>query len=120
MEITVNINAPELVEAMHALARSLSTMSLTYRNVPETSAPAPAPALASAPALAPAAAPTYTAEEVRAALAAISQAGHPEKVKAILASAGAKKLSEVPAEKYAVIMAQVAIVNGQGQEDPLG
>lgn len=48
--------------------------------------------------------PTYTLEEVRAKLAALSQAGKQAEVKKIITDAGAKKLTDIPVEKYAEVM----------------
>lgn len=45
-----------------------------------------------------------TLEEVRAKLAALSQDGKQAQVKALITGFGAKKLSDVPAEKYAELL----------------
>lgn len=46
----------------------------------------------------------YTLEEVRAKLAQLQKAGKRAEVKELLGSFGVAKLSELPAEKYAVLM----------------
>lgn len=48
----------------------------------------------------------YTLEEVRAKLADISKAGKQQQVVALIASLGAKKLTDVPADKYGQLMAE--------------
>lgn len=83
----------------------------------ETTAPAedPKPAAASSAPEAAAASPAssadssssakqYTLEEVRAKLADISKAGKQQQVVALIAGLGAKKLTDVPADKYGQLM----------------
>lgn len=65
---------------------------------PTTESAASAPALASPSEPAPAKA--ITLEEVRAKLAALSQAGKAAQVKDLIAQTGAAKLTDVPADKY--------------------
>ena len=48
---------------------------------------------------------SFTLEQVRAKLAALSQAGKAAQVMDLIASTGAAKLTDVPAEKYAQLMA---------------
>lgn len=50
-------------------------------------------------------APTVTLEEVRAKLAGLAQGGKQAQVKELLGKFGASKLTEVPAEKYAELLA---------------
>lgn len=64
----------------------------------ETPAAAPAPAAASPS--------EVTLEQVRAKLAALSQAGKAATVKELIAGFGVAKLTEVPADKYAELLAQ--------------
>lgn len=45
-----------------------------------------------------------TLEEVRSKLATLSQAGKQEQVKALITGLGAKKLSDIPAEKYSELL----------------
>lgn len=52
--------------------------------------------------------PSVSLEEVRAKLAELSQAGKQQQVVALIASMGARKLTEIPAEKYAKLLAQAA------------
>jgi hypothetical protein len=47
---------------------------------------------------------TIKLETVRAKLAALSQAGKQKEVKALLTAFGAKKLSAIPADKYAEVL----------------
>ena len=66
----------------------------------------PAPAEAAAPAPAAASPSEVTLEQVRAKLAALSQAGKAATVKELIAGFGVAKLTEVPADKYAELLAQ--------------
>ena len=50
--------------------------------------------------------PKYTLEQVRAKLADLQRQGKRAEVKALIQSFGVSKLSEVPAEKYAELMAK--------------
>ena len=50
--------------------------------------------------------PAYTLEQVRAKLADLTRKGKRAEVKALIQSFGASKLSEVPVEKYAELMAK--------------
>lgn len=50
--------------------------------------------------------PAVTLEQVRAKLAALSQAGKQAQVKELITKAGAKKLTEIPAGKYAELLAE--------------
>jgi len=49
--------------------------------------------------------PEITLEQLRAMLAAITKADRKDEVKALLASVGANKLTEVPPAKYAILWA---------------
>lgn len=53
----------------------------------------------------PASPSEITLEQVRAKLAALSQAGKAPEVKKLIASTGATKLTDVPAEKYGELLA---------------
>jgi len=50
--------------------------------------------------------PAYTLEQVRAKLADLQRQGKRAEVKALIQSFGVSKLSEVPADKYAELMAK--------------
>jgi len=50
--------------------------------------------------------PKYTLEQVRAKLADLTRKGKRAEVKALIQSFGVSKLSEVPADKYAELMAK--------------
>lgn len=65
---------------------------------PET--PAPSPESPASPSK------TVTLVEVRAKLAALGQAGKGDAVKALLSSRGVQKLSELPAEQFASVLAE--------------
>lgn len=49
-------------------------------------------------------------EQVRAVLAKLSQAGHTAKVRELIQAAGADKLSNVPADKYAWLLGQAEAI----------
>ncbi|ABO49721.1 hypothetical protein Dred_1187 [Desulforamulus reducens MI-1] len=49
--------------------------------------------------------PEYTMEQVRAKLMALAQDGKQAQVKKIITDCGAKKLTDIPADKYAEVMA---------------
>ena len=49
-------------------------------------------------------------EEVRAKLAALSQEGKQTQVKALITEFGAKKLSDIPEEKYAALLEKAEVL----------
>lgn len=128
MDIKITIEAPGLVAAINSLAEALagsksgSTTVVNYapevtataeepiaqevetNEEPDKSEPTPDPDPAPAPETTEPA-PTVTLEEVRAKLAKLSQAGKQAQVKALITQFGASKLTEIPAEKYAELMA---------------
>jgi hypothetical protein len=59
---------------------------------------------------APPKAPAITLEQVRARLATLTQAGKQLQVKALLALFGAKKLTDVPADKYAELLKEAEAI----------
>ena len=69
----------------------------------------PIPAAETVPTETVAASPSdraYMLEDVRAKLAALSQEGKTAAVKALIAATGFTRLTEIPADKYAEVMAQ--------------
>ena len=119
MNITVTIQAPELVKAINALAQSFSGMQNIGVQAPnisvekgasdsneepvkETKAETKTETKAEAPKEDK---PTISLETVRAKLAALSQQGKQAQVKELLTQFGAKKLTAVPEEKYGELLA---------------
>ena len=96
-EITVNlkVDASDLVAAIAAL-----TTALAGTQTVEVETAKPEPEVTSEPE------PTITLETVRARLAALSQNGKQAEVKALISKYGAKKLTEIPADKYPALMAE--------------
>jgi hypothetical protein len=104
--IVIEIKAPELTQAILALAEVMSK-ALTVRisskvaeaypdNTPE---PDPEPAQqAEAPGK------VITLEEVRAKLAELSRTGKREQVKGLLSRYGVDKLTEVPTDRYSELL----------------
>lgn len=127
MDINVRIHAPELVESINALAAALagnielllmgpgSRSGEVHPDIqeqreskpqlkpePESKQGDPSPATQE---LEPAESEKeYTLEEVRAKLADLSRGGKQAEVKELLNKFGAKKLTEVPEEKYPELM----------------
>lgn len=99
-EITVNlkVDASDLVAAIAALTTALAgTQTVEVETAkPEPEATEPTEAKE----------PEITLETVRAKLAALSQGGKQAEVKALIAKFGAKKLTDIPAEKYPTLMAE--------------
>lgn len=96
---TVVERAAEIVDTEKAAAKKPRKPAAT----PAASEAAPVEAAAPAPA---AASPSeVTLEQVRAKLASLSQAGKAADVKALIATFGASKLTDIAAEKYADVLA---------------
>lgn len=95
---TININAPDLVAALHALAGALQK---------STEAPAPTipPKTESKPTPEEVSEPTISLETVRAKLATLAQGGKQAEVKALIAKFGAKKLTDIAVAKYPELLA---------------
>lgn len=100
MNITIKVEADELVQAILHLAESMKT-SRPAESVekPKAKKPAPAPELE-----APAPAANVTLVQVRARLAELSSEGKKEAIKKLMADFGVSKLTEVPEEKYGELM----------------
>lgn len=129
-EITIRLQADgEIVKALNELAHSMKLLSASINALAETKAqpaandgqaqPAqqvqqdlpfePKPAAKPEPAVEEAkpanGQPKVTLEAVREKLAALSQAGKQAEVKKLINSFGAKKLTDVPPEKYPELLA---------------
>lgn len=124
MSFTINAaTATELIRGIRKLAAILDAAAReagidSPAPVKAEPVPAPAPAIAQAPETpatppltpqapaSPTPAPTanISMEDVRAKLASLVQAGKQAQVKELLASFGASKLSDVPAERYGELM----------------
>lgn len=132
MEITIKIEAPALVDAINALAAALagnielllmgpgSRSGEVHPDIQEQREskpqPKPEPKPKSEPsntpetATTPAENATVTLEQVRAKLAALTQSGKQPQVKELLAKFGAKRLTEVPTEKYAELLKEAEAI----------
>ena len=116
MKIEVEVNAPELVIAIHDLAVALTVSSANVTNKLEETSQAPQKDEAKAESPKEEVkeepkeeVPTEQAislEEVRAKLTALSESGKQAEAKDLITSAGAKKLTEIPKEKYAELLAK--------------
>lgn len=59
-------------------------------------------------------APPVTLAEVRSCLAELSRAGYSDKVKELIRSHGAEKLSDIPESEYAALLAEAEVLkNGK-------
>jgi hypothetical protein len=111
MNITIKVEAPEIVEAINRLSQSMATTSRIVHDEPAPKAkrvkaeapiePAPAPEV-EAPVEAPAA--NVTLVQVRARLAELSSEGKKDAIKKLMADLGVSKLTEVKEEQYAELM----------------
>jgi hypothetical protein len=123
-QITVKLEAPEIASAICTLAEALSGQTKKVETVikssaitqtaaatpnadttakPEPETKDPAPTTSTTPTTEPST-PAVTLEQVRAKLATLSQSGKQAQVKKLITDFGAKKLTEVPAEKYAELL----------------
>lgn len=118
MRICVAIDAPELASAIRALAEALKVSPLNYQELctllpdpeivepeaeeleKEIEAREEAMKKILAKAETEKETPKITLETVRAKLAALSQSGKQAEVKKLITSFKAKKLTEIPQEKY--------------------
>lgn len=128
MNITIQIQAPELVKAIESLAAALGGMGteapvaatvaeimVEKEEAPVKEAKQEAPAEKADEPVETSAdekaeekkpeTPSISLETVRGKLAALSQSGKQKEVKELISSFGAKKLTDVPAEKYAELLA---------------
>lgn len=114
--ITISINAPELVEAMNRLAVALENGSVKPAQVEQLKETLEAEALPAKPVkpkketkpAEPIAEekPQPSLEDVRKVLGALSQNGKQVEVKALIASFGATKLTEIDKSQYADLLAK--------------
>lgn len=103
MNITIKVEADELVQAILQLAESMKTNRPAESvEKPKAKKPAPAPE-AEAPAPTEPA-PAVTLVQVRARLAELSSEGKKDAIKKLMADLGVSKLTEVKEEQYAELM----------------
>ena len=106
MNITIKVEADELVQAILHLAESMKT-TRPAESVEKPKAkkptPAPTPEVVEAPAPTEPA-PAVTLVQVRARLSELSSEGKKEAIKKLMADFGVSKLTEVPEEKYSELM----------------
>lgn len=106
MNITIKVEAEELIAAINKLAAAVSlNPAVVDQPVVVKNAPAKKAAKAESPAPAPEA-KAITLEQVRAKLAEVSNAGKKNEVKELLTSYGVSKLTDLPAEKYSELLAE--------------
>lgn len=112
MEITIKIEAPALVDAINALAAAVAgniELLLEGPGARATVAPQPATEPKTEKTVTDSTV-SYTLEQVRAKLADLSRGGKQAEVKALLNKLGAKKLTEVPEEKYPELMREAEAI----------
>lgn len=107
MNITIKVEADELVQAILQLAESMKTNrpaeSVEKPKAKKPAAPAPTPEVVEAPAPTEPA-PAVTLVQVRARLAELSSEGKKDAIKKLMADLGVTKLTEVKEEQYAELM----------------
>jgi hypothetical protein len=100
MNITIKVEADELVQAILHLAESMKTNRPAESvEKPKAKKPTPAP---TPEVEAPAA--NVTLVQVRARLAELSSEGKKDAIKKLMTDFGVSKLTEVPEEKYGELM----------------
>ena len=101
MNITIKVEADELVQAILQLTESMkpSVTAEPKAKRAKTEPAAPVPEIE-----APAPAANVTLVQVRARLAELSSEGKKEAIKKLMADFGVSKLTEVPEEKYSELM----------------
>lgn len=90
INIKVNLKSPELVGALLALAEALGPQGQIQCQGEFAAAKLQAPKIA--------------LEDVRAKLAALSQSGKQQEVKALIKKYGVSKLTDIPEEKYGELL----------------
>ena len=124
MDITIKIEAPALVDAINALAVAIAGNIELLLDGPGSRSTAEAPltkaeikeqvnqenAISGESAPKKTEKPAFTLEQVRAKLADLSRSGKQAEVKALLNKLGAKKLTEVPEEKYPELMREAEVI----------
>ena len=98
----VKVEAPKPAKAAKAVATPAVSETATPAPASEPVQPEPAVESPSEPVK------SITLEEVRAKLAALSQAGKAPAVKALIAGAGFTKLTDIPADQYSAILEKAA------------
>jgi len=117
MEIKLTIDAPELAQALTALAGAIQAntelLLQTYSrpDMMDRTSPAPEPA-APEPAAPEPAAPenVITLAEVRAKMAELGKSGRQSDIKHLLSSFGANKLTDVDPERYPDLWAAMEVL----------
>lgn len=125
MNITITIHAPELANAILALAAALEasksdTVTVNHmtknqsnakpqREADETKSEAAKETQEAEP-IPESAEPVITLETVRTKLASLSQAGKQAQVKELIQKFGASKLTEIPAERYRELLAEAEAI----------
>jgi len=105
MNITIKVEAEELIAAIEKLAAAVSlNPAVIDQPVVVKNAPAKKAAKEEPPPAPPA--KGITLEQVRAKLAEVSNAGKKNEVKALLTSYGVSKLTDLPTEKYSDLLAE--------------
>lgn len=108
MQIEITVHAPQLAEAIYALAKALEKQTGTFTPAPAGQAPAQAKTTS---ATSSESGPQPTLEQVRAKLAALSQNGKQAEVKQIISDFGASKLTEIAQEHYAEVLAKAEAIS---------
>lgn len=113
ININVKIDSPNIVNAVLALAESLEQMKAEVQinaglQSPPKEVQAPKENLQNNEKL-----KTPTLEEVRSALAKLSQKGKQQEVKALINKFGAKKLTEISKDKYEELLKEAAKINAE-------
>lgn len=104
ISITITPETPQQISIIaQAMSALLSDVTPAPMPMPMPM-PAPVPKAKAKPALA--AVPEVTLEQVRAKLSDLSKQSKGAEAKALLAEYGVTKLTEVPAEKYAEVLAK--------------
>lgn len=93
----------ELKECGEKLIKVSDSLAELFSSAEKTDAPKETTAPKAGP-------KTMTLEEVRAVVAEKSRSGHTAAIKALLEKYGAVKLSDIPAEKYAALLADVEVL----------
>lgn len=119
MNIKINIDAPELANAIHALANALSVKPGEVNFSQEVAATSEKPQKEEAAKKEPEKqtakeapksesdkpAPKITIEQVRSKLTALSQSGKQVQVKELIQSFGVNKLTDIPEDKFDEVLA---------------
>lgn len=102
--IDLNINAPDLTVAITALAAAIGGSGVPGSAPTQKFESASKPKAKPKPKPEQKAEPVIPLETVRAKLTALSRDGKQAQVKTLITKFGAKKLTEIPAEKYSELL----------------